>query len=54
MAIFTYKMRKHKFLTMNLTIELWAPQTKMCGSYLMWVPHEYLINPCGSRMWVSP
>jgi hypothetical protein len=26
----------------------------MCGSHLMWVPYEYLMNPCGSRTWVSP
>jgi hypothetical protein len=34
---------------MNPIIELWVPQTKMCGSHLMWVPHEYLWSPRGSR-----
>jgi hypothetical protein len=26
----------------------------MCGSHQMWVPYEYLMNPCGSRTWVPP
>jgi hypothetical protein len=39
---------------MNPTIKLWVPQNKMCGSHLMWVPYEYLMNPCGSRTWVPP
>jgi hypothetical protein len=45
-----YRMRKHKFLTMNPIIELWSPQTKMCGSHLTWVPHKYLMNPRGSHL----